>query len=118
MLKKIQEETRKWTKFIEEYEQSGTTKTGFCKKNKVPISKFYYWLAKLRPEMIAKKQEIANFGCRSDKKYFIPIKTINNKSEVEIKLNSGIALSMTTLPSGKWMAEFIKELEISHVCIK
>ena len=97
-----------WRKIIEGYESSGLSKADYCKSQKISKNKFYYWCAKLRPDLKSPKHTH-----QVSESSFIPIKS--TRSEVfTIILSSGLELKFDKLPDPNWIANLINSVASGH----
>ena len=108
---KNQKSPSSWSKIVNDYESSGLGKAEFCKLNKVNVNQFYYWCAKLRPDL--KTLQFSNSNSKSD---FISIKEpiVSAPASFSMKLSSGLELHFDNLPDTTWVANLISTLASSH----
>ena len=74
-----------WKMVVEEYTQSGLTKTDYCKNNDIPVSTFNYWDNRLK-ELVGE-----NSGSR-----FIELK-VPGKSESDVRITESNVLFVPEL---------------------
>lgn len=94
---------QKWLHFYDLYLKSGMTKTDFCRSQKMPCSRFFYF-AKLHRDSVATKTI-------SGSALFMPV---TGKKDFTIKINNKVELSFDSIPDAHWMASFVKSLGDSH----
>lgn len=99
---KTEKSSKFWNKVIEGYESSGLSKAEYCKNQKLPANKFYYWCIKLRPDL-----KSSPLGNQSSKSEFIPFKATKVESPFTIIFNSGPELKFNSLPDPVWIANLI-----------
>jgi hypothetical protein len=95
-----------WLKFYDLYLQSGMTKVDFCRSQKIPQSKFFYY-AKLHRKSAVLKLDKALAGPN----LFIPLTA---RKDFTIKINGSVSLSFETVPDALWMANFVKAMGDAH----
>jgi len=98
-----------WQKIIGVYEKSNLSKTEFCKEYNLPISRFYYWCGKLRPNL--KSENHVNVSRKSS---FLPIKTTSIEKSFCLTLSGGMEVHFDPLPEPTWLAKLIKSLGELH----
>ena len=92
-----------WERFFDLYLKSGLSKADFCRSQKMPLSKFFYY-AKLHRETVPQKAS-------SSSNLFLPV---SNKKDFKIKINGTVEISFESTPDALWMANFINSLGGVH----
>ena len=97
-----------WENQFKKFEMSGLSKEEFCNSNKLDRNLFFRWLKKIRPDL---KGHIRK--SKKSSSAFIAVKE-KSPEQIQIKLASGIELSFSTDTSPRWIANFLKEIEMIH----
>lgn len=108
---KNQKSPSSWSKIVDDYSSSGLGKAEYCKLNKLNVNQFYYWCAKLRPDL-----KSLQFSSNTSSSDFVAVKTPVATKQVSfsIKLSTGLEINFDTLPDTTWMANFITTLVSAH----
>lgn len=99
-----------WENQFKKFEASGLTKEEFCSRGRLDRNLFFRWLKKIRPDLKGRNKNVKTSIATPS---FISLKE-NPTEQILIKLSNGIELSFSTETSPRWIANFLKELEVVH----
>lgn len=99
--------TKNWVKILSDFENSGLSKKKFTQKIGISHHCLYYYMKKLRPDLISKENS------NKIKPKFIPLKPSEKKS-ITLILQNGSKISFESVPNPKWLGEFIKSIGSCH----